>query len=129
MIETTATTVDEYIGTFPKEIREILKEIRATIKKAAPEAGEAIKYQMPTLTFHGNMLSYGVFKKHIGIYPAPSGDEAFNKELQPYRSGKASIQFPLDKPMPLNLISQIVKFRVKATLEKAAMRELNKRKQ
>ncbi len=128
MIETTATTVDEYIATFPKEIQKILKEIRSTIKKAVPEAGEAIKYQMPTLIFHGNMLSYGVFKKHIGIYPAPAGDEAFNKELEPYRSGKASIQFPFDKPMPLDLISQIVKFRVKATLENVARKELSKTK-
>ena len=128
MIETTATTVEEYIATFPKDIQKILKETRSTIKKAAPEAEEAIKYQMPTLIFHGNMLSYGVFKKHIGIYPAPSGDEAFNKELEPYRSGKASIKFPFDKPMPLDLISQIVKFRVKATLENVARKELSKKK-
>ena len=128
MIETTATTVDEYIATFPKDIKKILKEIRSTINKAAPEAVEAIKYHMPTLTFHGNMLSYGVFKNHIGLYPAPTGDEAFNKELKPYRSGKASIQFPFDKPMPLELIAQIVKFRVKAMLENAARKELGRRK-
>ncbi|MEJ7693564.1 DUF1801 domain-containing protein, partial [Daejeonella sp.] len=74
MIGTTAKTVDEYIATFPNDIQKVLKEIRTIINKAAPGAEEAIKYQMPTLIFHGNMLSYGVFKKHIGIYPAPTGN-------------------------------------------------------
>ncbi|MES3017773.1 MAG: DUF1801 domain-containing protein [Bacteroidota bacterium] len=128
MIETVPTSVDEYISIFPKDIQKVLIEIRAIMKKAAPEAGEAIKYGMPTLTFHGNMLSYGVFTKHIGVYPAPAGDSDFNKEMEPYRSGKATIKFPLDKPMPMNLISQIVKLRVEATLQNLARKELRKKK-
>lgn len=91
-----------------------------TIKKAAPDAGEAIKYQMPTFTLKGNLVHFAAFKKHIGFYPVPTGIEAFKDELSVYKTAKGSVQFPLDKPIPFDLISRIVKFRVKENLDKAA---------
>lgn len=114
------TTIDEYIAGFPPDIQKILQEIRMTIKKAAPDAGEAIKYQMPTFTLKGNLVHFAAFKKHIGFYPVPTGIEAFKDELSVYKTAKGSVQFPLDKPIPFDLISRIVKFRVKENLDKAA---------
>lgn len=113
------TSIDEYIATFPKEIQKILKEIRATIKAAAPAAEEKISYQMPTFTLNGNLVHFAAFKKHIGFYPVPTGIEKFKKELSAYQGSKGSVQFPLDKPIPYDLISKIVKFRVKENLAKA----------
>lgn len=115
--------IDEYIAGFPTETQEILEQIRATIKKAAPGAEETIKYAMPTFTLKGNLIHFAAFKNHIGLYPAPMGIEAFKKELSVYKGAKGSVQFPIDKPMPLNLISKIVKFRVKKNLEKASNRK------
>lgn len=114
-----AGNIDEYIAGFPKDIQKILEEVRATIRKTVPEAEETIKYAIPTFTFKGNLVHFGAFKNHIGFYPAPTGIEAFKKELSAYKGAKGSVQFPLDKPMPLNLIIKIVKFRVKKNLEKA----------
>jgi len=114
-----AETIDDYIAGFPKNIQKILEEVRATIQKAAPEAEEAIKYGIPTFTLKGNLVHFGAFKNHIGFYPTPGGIEAFKKELSVYEGAKGSIQFPLSKPMPLKLISKIVKFRVRQNLEKA----------
>lgn len=111
--------IDEYIATFPKETQKILEQIRATIKAAAPEAQEKISYQMPTFFLNGNLVHFAAFKNHIGFYPVPTGIEKFKKELSIYEQGKGSVQFPLDKPMPLGLISRIVKFRVKENLAKA----------
>ena len=116
---TTARDIDEYIAGFPKDIREILEKIRATIRKAAPEAEEAISYGMPAFKLNGYLVYFAAYKKHIGFYPVPTGIEAFKKELSAYKGAKGSVQFPLDKPMPLDLISKIVKFRVKENLEKA----------
>jgi uncharacterized protein YdhG (YjbR/CyaY superfamily) len=113
------TSIDEYIAAFPKEIQQILEEIRATIKAAAPEAEEKISYQMPTFTLKGNLVHFAAFKKHIGFYPVPTGIEKFKKELSAYQGAKGSVQFPLDKPIPHALISKIVKFRVKENLAKA----------
>jgi len=113
------TSIDEYIATFPEETQKILKEIRATIKAAAPDAEEKISYQMPTFTLKGNLVHFAAFKKHIGFYPVPTGIEKFKKELAAYESGKGSVQFPLDEPIPYDLISRIVKFRVKENLAKA----------
>jgi len=113
------TSIDEYIATFPEETQKILKEIRATIKAAAPDAEEKISYQMPTFTLKGNLVHFAAFKKHIGFYPVPTGIEKFKKELAAYESGKGSVQFPLDEPIPYDLISRIVKFRVKENLVKA----------
>lgn len=110
--------IDEYIKGFPKDIQKILEEIRLTIKKAAPGAEETIKYDMPTFTFKGNLVHFAAFKNHIGFYPAPTDNEAFNKDLAPFKTGKGSVQFPLDQAMPLNLISKIVKVRQQKNIEK-----------
>ena len=111
-------TIDEYIAGFPQGTRVILQQIRATIKAAAPDTGEKIGYGIPTFTFKGtNLVHFAAFKNHIGFYPAPVGTEAFKEELAAYKMGKGSVQFPLDKPMPLELISEIVKFRMKKTAQ------------
>ncbi len=113
-------SIDEYIATFPEDIQKILQELRATIKACAPEAQEKISYQMPTFALHGNLVHFAAWKKHIGFYPTPSGTQAFKEELSIYESAKGSIQFPIDKPLPLELISRMVKFRVAENLQKAA---------
>jgi uncharacterized protein YdhG (YjbR/CyaY superfamily) len=104
--------IDEYIRSFPKEIQKLLKEIRDAIKNAAPEATEKISYQIPTYYLNGNLVHFAAFKNHIGFYPTSSGIAAFKDELKEYNSAKGSVQFPLDKPMPIDLIKRIVKFRV-----------------
>ena len=114
------TNIDEYIAGFPNDVRKILERIRTTIRKAAPDAEETIKYQLPTFTLKGNLIHFGAFKKHIGFYPAPRGIEEFKSELSAYEGEKATVRFPLDKPIPYDLISRIVKFRKKVNLEKAA---------
>jgi uncharacterized protein YdhG (YjbR/CyaY superfamily) len=124
--QTAPSTIDEYIAGFPPEVQEILEKIRLTIRKAAPNAEETIKYQMPTFTLKGNLVHFAAFKKHIGFYPVPTGIEKFKKELAVYESGKGSVQFPLDKPIPYSLISKIVKFRVKENLAKAAAKAKKK---
>ena len=111
-------TMDEYINTFPEDVRTILNELRQEIKEAAPEAEEAINYQMPTFTLNGNLVHFGAFKDHIGFYPTPSGIEAFKKELAPYKGAKGSVQFPIDQPLPLPLIRRIVEYRVKENVER-----------
>lgn len=116
--KTKFTNVDEYIASFPKETQKILEQIRVAVKRAAPEAVETIKYQMPTFTLNGNLIHFGAFSKHIGIYPAPKGDDAFRKELSVYKSEKSTIRIPLDKRMPTELITRIVKLRVKETAER-----------
>jgi len=118
-MNTVINTIDEYISSFPKEIQTLLEQVRETIHQAAPEAEEAIKYAMPTFVLNGNLVHFAAFKNHIGFYPVPSGIEAFKKELSFYKGAKGSVQFPLDKPMPLELISRIVQFRVSENLKKA----------
>jgi uncharacterized protein YdhG (YjbR/CyaY superfamily) len=120
--QTQPKNIDEYIAGFPKEVQVILEGIRTTIRKAAPEAEEAIKYRMPTFTLKGNLVHFAAFKNHIGFYPIPTGIEAFKKELSQYKGGKGSVQFPLDKPIPFDLINRIVKFRVRENLERAEAR-------
>ncbi len=117
------TGIDKYIAGFPGETREILERLRLTIRKAAPGAEETINYGIPTFTLHGNLVHFGGFKNHIGFYPAPSGIEAFKKELSVYEGAKGSIKFPINKPLPFALITKIVKFRVKENLEKAAIKK------
>ena len=112
-------SIDEYIQTFPEDIQKILQEVRATIKAAAPDAEEKISYQMPTFFLKGNLIHFAAFKNHIGLYPTPSGTEAFKHELSIYQGAKGSVRLPIDKPMPLKLISKIVKFRVAENLKKA----------
>ena len=111
--------IDDYIAGFPSDVQEILEDIRMTIRKAAPNAEETIKYQMPTFTLKGNLVHFAAYKKHIGFYPAPRGIEKFKDELSVYDGAKGSVRFPLDRPIPFDLISKIVKFRVKMNLEKA----------
>jgi uncharacterized protein YdhG (YjbR/CyaY superfamily) len=110
--------IDEYIATFPKNIQTILLEIRQVIRDAAPQALEAISYQIPTFKLNGNLVHFAAFKDHISFFPTSSGVEAFRKELTSYESSKGTIRFPLDKPIPLDLVKQIVKFRVKESLQK-----------
>ena len=111
-------TIDGYIKTFPEDIQSILERMRQTIRKAAPEAVEAISYQIPTFKLNGNLVHFAAFKNHIGFYPTSSGIEAFKKELSPYKGGKGSVQFPIDKPIPYDLVKKIVMFRAKENLKK-----------
>jgi uncharacterized protein YdhG (YjbR/CyaY superfamily) len=111
-------SIDEYIGSHPANIQKLLKQIRSTIKKAAPSSEEAIKYGIPTFVLNGNLVHFAGYKNHIGFYPAPVGIEAFKEETAKYEAGKGTLQFSLDQPLPLDLISRIVKFRVKQNLEK-----------
>ena len=123
----TYESIDHYISTFPSEIQEILESIRRVIREAAPEAMEKISYQMPTFAQHGNVVHFAAFKHHIGFYPAPSGIVAFEQELAPYIAGKGTIQFPLRKPMPMELITKIVKFRVAENIAKAERKSTKKK--
>jgi uncharacterized protein YdhG (YjbR/CyaY superfamily) len=113
------STIDEYIDSFPGEIQKKLNEIRATVKKAAPDAEEKISYQMPAFALNGNLVYFAAFKDHIGFFPTSSGINAFEKEITAYKSGKGTMQFPLDKPLPLDLISRIVKYRLVENMKKA----------
>ena len=109
-------TIDEYIGTFPKGIQHVLQDLRRAVRKAAPEAEEAISYQIPTFRLNGNLVHFAAFKNHIGFFPTSSGIRAFKKELSGYELSKGTVRFPLDKPLPVSLVSRIVKFRVKENL-------------
>jgi uncharacterized protein YdhG (YjbR/CyaY superfamily) len=112
--------IDEYIEGFPTKVQAILNKIRATIKKAAPGSKEAMKYQIPTfINANGNLVHFAAYKSHIGFYPAPSGIDKFKEELSAYRTGRGTLQFPLDKPIPYGLITKVVKFRIKETSDKA----------
>jgi len=112
-------SIDEYIRTFNPEIQEILQNIRKIIQSAAPEAVEAISYQMPTFKLNGkNLVHFAGYKHHIGFYPTPHGMTAFDAELSKYKHAKGSVQFPLDEPIPYDLIEKIVKFRVEENLNK-----------
>ena len=124
--KTSATSIDEYIARFPKDIQELLETLRATIKRVAPESEETINYAIPTFTLKGNLVHFAACKNHIGFYPAPSAIKAFNKELSVYEGAKGSIKFPLNRSLPLELISKIVKFRVKENLEKAKSKSFGK---
>ncbi len=118
--QTAPKTIDEYIAGFPTNVQAILEQIRQTVIKAAPDAEETIKYQMPTFTLNGNLVYFAAFKKHVGFYPpVEAGSAKFKKELAAYEGAKGSLKFPLDRPIPFDLISRIVKFRVKENLAKA----------
>lgn len=110
--------INEYIASFPKNVQKLLEQIRSIIQKAAPEATEAISYAMPTFKLNGILVHFAAFQNHIGFYALPSGNEAFQKELSAYKTGKGSIQFPINEPLPEALITKIVKFRVQENLEK-----------
>jgi uncharacterized protein YdhG (YjbR/CyaY superfamily) len=120
-------TIDEYIAGYPPDVQAIMEQIRTTIKKVAPDVGEKISYGMPTFTLNGTYLVYFAgFKKHIGFYPAPIGIAEFKEELSPYKTGKGSVQFPLDGPIPFDLIEKITSFRLKENLEKAEAKRTKK---
>ena len=115
----TFNSIDEYISTFPEDVQKVLQELRETIKAAAPDAGEAISYGIPTFTLNGKYLIYFAgWKNHISIYPIPTGTEAFNKQVSKYVEGKGTLKFPIDKPLPMRLITKVVKLRVAENLKK-----------
>jgi uncharacterized protein YdhG (YjbR/CyaY superfamily) len=112
-------TVDEYLSALPPNTKLILKEVRKTIKQAAPQAEELISYNIPAFTLHGRLVYYAAFKNHIGFYPVSSAIKAFQKELSDYKTSKGAIQFRIERPIPLGLITKIVKFRAQENLGKA----------
>jgi uncharacterized protein YdhG (YjbR/CyaY superfamily) len=112
-------SIDEYIRQFPPDIQEILTTLRIVIKESAPEAVEKISYQMPTFSLHGNLVHFAAYKKHIGFYPTSSGVAAFTDKLVEYKTSKGAIQFPIDKPLPYELIREIVQFRVDENIRRA----------
>ena len=117
----TATTIDEYVSEFPPETQQVLQELRALIRSLAPEATETISYAIPTFDLHGkHLVHFAGYEKHVGLYPAPSGMEAFREDLRPYKTGKGSVQFPLDQPLPTDLIRRIVEFRIAETSGKTS---------
>ncbi|MCG7384260.1 DUF1801 domain-containing protein [Paenibacillus sp. ACRRY] len=118
--------VDEYISGFAPDVQVRLQALRQIIREAAPNAEEKISYQMPTYALHGNLVHFAAYKNHIGFYPAPSGIEAFRDELSVYKGAKGSVQFPLNQPLPEELIRRIVEFRVKENVEKAAEKKRKK---
>ena len=120
-------SIDEYIGTFPKEVQEILKKMLAVVKEAAPDAEERISYRMPTFSQKGNLVHFAAYKKHIGFYPKPSGIQAFQNELSAYEGAKGAVKFPIDEPLPYTLIGKIVRFRVTENT-RIAEEKLRKRK-
>jgi uncharacterized protein YdhG (YjbR/CyaY superfamily) len=115
-----SAAIDAYIATFPTEVQERLQALRAAIRAAAPQAVETFSYQMPTFNLKGNLVHFAAFKHHIGFYPAPSGIAAFQEALSCYKGAKGSVQFPLDQPLPLELVAEIVRFRVAENLAAAA---------
>src|SRR5689334_4641041 len=112
------TTIDEYIATLPDHTQTLMEQIRAAIRSVAPKAEEKISYQMAAFKLDGHYIAhFAAWKKHIGMYPIPAGDAAFQKEILPYKGVKSSLQFPLDKPMPLKLIKKMIRFRIAENLE------------
>jgi uncharacterized protein YdhG (YjbR/CyaY superfamily) len=114
--------VDEYISRYPEEVQEKLEKLRAVIQEAAPEAGEKISYQIPTFFLEGNLVHFAAYQKHIGFYPTSSGMDEFKQELSAYKGSKGSVQFPLDRPIPYELVRKIVIFRVAQNMERAKER-------
>jgi uncharacterized protein YdhG (YjbR/CyaY superfamily) len=116
------TNIDEYIALFPESTQVLLEQVRSAIKKMAPEAEEVISYAMPAFKLEGILVYFAAYKEHIGFYPTGSGIALFQDEISSYTSSKGAVQFPLDKPMPLDLISKIVKYRVNENIEKAKLK-------
>lgn len=119
MRQSDAKTIDAFIKEFPKDVQKLLSQVRTTIRDAAPDAEETISYAIPTFKLKGNLVHFAAYKNHIGFYPGSTGITAFKKELSDYQSAKGSVQFPLDQPLPLDLISKIVRYRVQENLEKS----------
>jgi len=123
-----SATIDHYIAAFPDDVQAILEKIRATIRKAAPEAKEKISYQIPAFTMNGDLIYFAAFKQHIGMYPPVRGDEKLQKELARYRGEKGNLKFPLDEPMPYALITRIVKARLKEHRARLAAKQAKKKR-
>ena len=121
-----SNNIEEYIANFPDHTKVLLEQIRITIKNAAPDAVEVISYQMPAFKLHGILVYFAGYKNHIGFYPLASGIAAFKKDISVYKNAKGSVQFPLDKPLPIELITKIVKFRALENLEKAKIKSQKK---
>ncbi len=121
------SSIDEYIATFPEEIQALLEGVRATVKASAPGAQERISYQMPAFALHGNLVYFAALKNHIGFYPTSSGIAAFKDELSMYEGSKGSVKFPIGQPLPMELISKIVQFRVTENLNNAAAKAHKKK--
>ena len=119
--------IDEYIAGFPEDVQTKLEKLRATIQQAAPEAQEKISYQMPTFFLEGNLVHFAAYKNHIGFYPTPSGIEHFKEPLSEYKGAKGSVQFPMDQPIPYELVGEITAFRVQENLAKAATKRKKKK--
>jgi uncharacterized protein YdhG (YjbR/CyaY superfamily) len=117
-MKTQYKTIDEYIKSFPPDIQQILERMRQTIRRAAPDATEAISYRMPAFKEKGILAWFAAFRDHVSFFPTASGVEAFENELKPYITGKGTVQFPLDKPIPFDLVEKVVRFRVEANLRK-----------
>jgi uncharacterized protein YdhG (YjbR/CyaY superfamily) len=117
------SNIDEYIASFPDYVQKKLKDLRAAIKKVAPDAEEKISYRMPAYSLKGILVYFAAYANHIGFYPTSSGVETFKKELTGYRSSKGAIQFPINKPLPIDLITRIVIFRLQENLNRAAVKE------
>jgi uncharacterized protein YdhG (YjbR/CyaY superfamily) len=119
-------TIDEYIAAFPEDTQALLQAVRATIHAAAPDAVERISYNMPAFAQEGNLVYFAALKHHIGLYPTSSGIAAFQQEISAYESSKGAVKFPKDQPMPLDLITKIVQFRVAENLNRAAAKSQRK---
>lgn len=123
MIPTKATTIPAYIASFPEDVQKKLQQVYNTIKKAAPKATEKISYAIPTFYLEGNLVHFAAYKHHIGFYPGPSGLKAFQHDIAEYKHSKGAVQFPIDKPMPLGLITKIVKYRADENTIKAKLKK------
>jgi uncharacterized protein YdhG (YjbR/CyaY superfamily) len=124
MSTTQPGSIDEYIGGFPDDVQQVLRQVRATIRDAAPDARETISYQIPTFALDGHPVVYFAgFKKHVSVYPAPVGSAEFAEEMAIYGSGRGTAKFPLDKPIPFDLIRRIVDFRLRETRERSSKRK------
>jgi uncharacterized protein YdhG (YjbR/CyaY superfamily) len=124
MAPTKPNNINEYIAGFPAEVQAVLEQVRAAVRQVAPNAEEAISYAIPTFRLRNkNLVHFAAFKNHIGFYPTPTGSEAFKEELAGYKTGKGSVQFPLDQPMPLDLITRIVMFRLEALEAKSSAKK------
>lgn len=116
-------TIDEYIQQFPEDIQVVLLKLRQVIKKVAPEATEKISWDMPTFVLHGNLIHFACFKHHIGLYPGADAIVSFKERISEYKNSKGAVQFPLSKPLPVDLIRDIVLFNVKANIQEAQLKE------
>jgi uncharacterized protein YdhG (YjbR/CyaY superfamily) len=115
-------SVDAYIGSLPQQAQDMMRKLRGVVRKAAPDAEEIIRYRMPTFFLDGNLIHFAAYKKHIGMYPMPHGNAALRKAMEPYRAAKDALRFPMDKPLPLPLIEQVIAYRIKETAAKRPKR-------